>query len=1326
MDIWKHEAEKWRTSEPLTINRLHFPKEALPMVWQIFHESFASMPDDAKIVPEDYPDGIYHTAGNCKFGYIGMNQTRKATEEEEQIVVKFATEFGRLYQRFLDLQKAEAQTREAQIETALERVRARSMGMQKSDELAEVVNVLFKQFEALDFGLFQVLVSIYDPKNSRIEWWSKGLEDIDLPQRNIIPLIDHPFSNDLLERWKNGQEFYSHTLEGANKKSWEDYLFTQTDLKNFPEEVKTRMRSIEKVYLSDAFMKYGSIQAAGPAPLPNDKAIILKRFAKVLDLAYTRMRDLQNAEAQAREARIEVALERVRSKAMAMHKSEDLHAAVAVVFEELDKLNIGVLRVGISVLNRETRSGNVWLTSIDKGKAVQVSGDESFDIHPLLHGAFEAWLRQEDFYYVLEGEDLTQYYKAVEKARFQLPESQMLTSEKGFQRQYCFVAVYNSGGLFAFRETEFPEEAKTVMKRFAGVFDLTYQRFLDLQKAEAQAREAQIELALERVRAMAMAMHSSEDLSATVNVFFKELKILGITPMRCGVGEMHEETHQSDLVFTTADKQGELYELPGKLKHKGHPVIENIYRYWKLQEEYHPVLQGSDINAYYRVIKSQMTLPDFPDYAKHYGNYFYFKEGFFFAWAEKELSEEGLRISRRFTSVLSLTFRRYKDLKEAEAQAREAKIEAALERVRSKAMAMHSSEDLAETIKTFYQQMGLLNLMPRRCGVGLIDKETHVADLTGMISSEQGEAREIAGKIKLSKHPVVQTVYDNWLLQKEYHPVLRGNEIKEYYELIGSQISLQDYPPDSVQYGYFFYFPEGTVYAWSEKEFADDELKIYRRFTSVLSLTYKRYLDLKQAEAQAREATIEAALERVRYRAMAMQTSNDVGEATSTMFDELDILCIETFRCGIAIIKGVELEVWSMGNTGDGRMVKGVGRVVINQHPLWQLFNESVKRKEDFLYYYLAGKEKEDYVKIISTTASYFMSQSNLNFPDLHFQSYNFEEGGIFSFSINPHSEADKAVMKRFTNVFSLTFRRYQDLKQAEAQAKEATIEAALERVRGKAMAMNDSKDLSSTIVIAFAELKKLGITPLRFGVGLIDKETHKAQLYAATSSAAGDGLALIGWILFNGHPVIEHIYESWIKTEDYFPVLEGEQLRSYYELLSSGLSVPKIPDWQNGEKQYGHFFPHPVSCLYAWAYQPFNETDKKILKRFASIIELTFRRYLELQKSEANARDAVRQASLDRVRAEIASMRTINDLEKITPLIWNELTILGVPFIRCGVFIMDEEQQLIHTFLSTPEGKAIGAFHLSYTTPGNIQSVLSNWRKKRSYIDHWKEACVY
>ncbi len=157
---------------------------------------------------------------------------------------------------------------------------------------------------------------------------------------------------------------------------------------------------------------------------------ILERFAGVFDLTYTRFLDLKQAEAQAREAKIEAALERVRSKAMAMHKSDDLNAAVAIVFEELDKLNIGILRCGIGILNTEKRCADVFTTTIaEEGHVVQVVGDESMDIHPLLQGAFEAWLKQEDFSYVLEGENLLAYYRVLTTTNFKLPDSQQIFKE---------------------------------------------------------------------------------------------------------------------------------------------------------------------------------------------------------------------------------------------------------------------------------------------------------------------------------------------------------------------------------------------------------------------------------------------------------------------------------------------------------------------------------------------------------------------------------------------------------------------------------------------------------------------------------------------------------------------------------------------------------------------------------------------------------------------------------------------------------------------------------------------------------------------------------
>src|SRR5678815_4815692 len=61
-------------------------------------------------------------------------------------------------------------------------------------------------------------------------------------------------------------------------------------------------------------------------------------------------------------------------------------------------------------------------------------------------------------------------------------------------------------------------EAHDIFKRLGKVFEQTYTRFLDLQKAEAQAREAQIETALEKVRSRTMAMQKSEELSDTAYI----------------------------------------------------------------------------------------------------------------------------------------------------------------------------------------------------------------------------------------------------------------------------------------------------------------------------------------------------------------------------------------------------------------------------------------------------------------------------------------------------------------------------------------------------------------------------------------------------------------------------------------------------------------------------------------------------------------------------------------------------------------------------------------------------------------------------------------
>jgi signal transduction histidine kinase len=152
--------------------------------------------------------------------------------------------------------------------------------------------------------------------------------------------------------------------------------------------------------------------------------------------------------------------------------------------------------------------------------------------------------------------------------------------------------------------------------------------------------------------------------------------------------------------------------------------------------------------------------------------------------------------------------------------------------------------------------------------------------------------------------------------------------------------------------------------------------------------------------------------------------------------------------------------------------------------------------------------------------------------------------------------------------------------------------------------------------------------------------------------------------------------------------------------------------------RQVEYAATHKYGYIFVIAARPFDE--KEIFVRFSKVFEQTYTRFLDLQKSEERAQAAILEASLERVRAETASMRHAADLERITPMIWKELNILGVPFIRCGVFIVDDNQQLIHTFLSTPDGKAIGSFHLPFGVSNDMKEMVDHWRQKSMYRQHW------
>ena len=280
-------------------------------------------------------------------------------------------------------------------------------------------------------------------------------------------------------------------------------------------------------------------------------------------------------------------------------------------------------------------------------------------------------------------------------------------------------------------------------------------------------------------------------------------------------------------------------------------------------------------------------------------------------------------------------------------------------------------------------------------------------------------------------------------------------------------------------------------------------------------------------------------------------------------------------------------------------------------------------------------------------------------------------------------------------------------------------IEAALEKVRSRTMGMRSSSELSETSTVLFQQLKELNIRAIRTGVGIFDDPNEAMELWVTTGSNTEEVMQVLDYFSLHIHPVFSNIIPARQQQKPFVvTVLRDAQVREYYQTMSTYLSQPQDQGYHHEEFFYSFFFSQ--GTLNVITSQSLSEEECLVMVRFASVFGLIYTRFLDLQKAEGRTLEVLRQSSLERVRAEIASMRTANDLQRITPLVWQELTSLGVPFFRCGVVIIDDQQAIAHMYFSTPEGKSLATLHVPFDISELISNATDHWRAGKVYTTQW------
>ncbi|WP_075352510.1 sensor histidine kinase [Algoriphagus marinus] len=1284
------------------------------------------LPEVVKTMIMNEPQ-VYFEYVNMTHGIIQFVDINPFPANSIPVLKRITSAFEQAYTRFLDIQKAEAQAREGEIELALERVRSRTMAMHQSEELSEVAALLFDQLKILGAQLWTAGFAICKKDEVLVEKWMSSPIPGQMFNHLFVPYNADHGEQRMYDTWKNQEALHSYTQGGKELKDIYDHLMEIPSFKANFQKVIDFGRPLpiwQKNHV--AAYKYGYLLIITEEEF--EEEYIFPRFAKVFEQTYTRFLDLEKAEAQAREAEIQLALERVRARTMAMQKSDELSEVASIMFQKIQELGNKQWTSGFEIWEPDQISSTAWVALPDGSLADPMT--IPFNEDPFFKTILEARQNGETFL-VFESsgkslEDTYKYMSSFSSPKKFFEESENLGFEiPTFQITHC---VFFSFGFLIFITYEPVPEMWGIFKRFAKVFEQTYTRFLDLQRAEAQAREAEIEAALERVRAKTMGMHSSNELLEIVDLLYTELSHLDVALARVVLLTIQKDS--LGMKWWIASPEKEIKTHGFLVPANDLPMTLSMVEAWKNKRvawSYH--LKGKDKKAYDKFLFTKSELAQLPEevqmgmssakqmHVSGYCNNF----GILTTSTLEPLSDSNSNLLARFGMVFEQTYTRFLDLQKAEAQAREAEIQLALERVRARTMAMQKSEELSEAGNVLFQQLHAIGIVAEGSWITLIDPEEDSMTMWVTHHNLSKTPKKVFG----DDHPNFRAEIDAWKSKQESIKIQMPYDdfVKSSKEIFG--IEVVGAPEKPIVYIQHILHGFGFLGASTYEEISEKDLAIYRRFTKVFEQTYTRFLDLKKAEAQSRESQIQLALERVRARTMAMHKSDELIELNAVILQQVRDLGVEIFAAGIHITdpnKPIS-ETW-IGDPVDGQMPRTV--IDHSEDQLLVKMYQGWKSGEKFIIELIEGdKLKNHFQNMAKMIPEQKMFEVLLPPDKLYFHMAYFYYG-FFAFATEKPSPENHDIFTRFAKVFEQTYTRFLDLQKAEAQAREAQIEAALERVRSSAMAMQKSSHLKEVVRVMIENLNALDVETrlceiLLFGNNF---DSWKSWIYV------GSGKDLLDFE-FSGpyfnHPFNEHHKNAFQKGMKYTSyVLEGEDKTSFDKLFDKHMTGSNL----NQLKELVFPIKRTVFSLaflsqgavLVGSDQPLSKEGSSILERFAKVVDFTYTRVEDLQKAEKRTLEAIKQSSLDRVRAEIASMRNTEDLQRITPLIWRELLTLGVPFFRCGLMIVDEKEEKVRFYLSTPDGKPLAALNLDFESNDISTNGVKYWRKQEPYVAHWNQ----
>jgi len=817
---------------------------------------------------------------------------------------------------------------------------------------------------------------------------------------------------------------------------------------------------------------------------------------------------------------------------------------------------------------------------------------------------------------------------------------------------------------------------------------------------EEQNRELEIEGALERVRSVAMGMKKPEDMLDVCKVISQQLSLLNVKEIR---------NVQTAIFY---DEKGfyanyEYYAKHDKLfitdtEFRNHPVAEQFASQMMKgpNEVFIHSFSGKEVRDWLGYQKSTNVFIDSYLETASSLNYYWYSLGPVALGMSTyvPLEENEIDLFKRFRNVFELAYRRYLDIEKAEAQAKEAQIEAALERVRARTMAMHKSEDLGSIALELFRELLKFGGGVNTCGFVLCDRDKTEDEY--WVCWESGIQPPML--IPHTTDPTCINLYKGWEMGEEYYVEEKsGEELKAHFDYLMTVPSVRRVFENWLQMSGRFpsrqrwhaaYFKYGFVFVITDQPYPEEQ--IFKRFAPVFGQAYTRFLDLKKAEAQAKEAKIEAALEKVRARTMGMQRSDELADTAVLLFQQLKLLDVELRGCGFNIWEKDEKTCTAWMSTPVGELMQPFS-LPLTEYPLFIRYYESRKNGEDFWVQETSKKElsaRLGYLSTLPVVGELLTGSPNNEAAIPAFvvdHVVNFSNGNLIFITYKPYPEAHD-IFKRFGKVFDQTYTRFLDLQKAETQAREAQVEAALEKVRSRSLAMHKSDELEQVVTVVNEKLRELGVSMEDRAASMIIFEEGSKDLVQWVASQEHETSSYFRTPYFD-HPIFNDLLEAKEKGVDFFykaytPKVKNSYFRYFFEHSDYKLLPDSTKKWILESEHYAlsiAYAKHSALAIVNLSGKPLSENQNDILKRFSRVFEQSYTRFLDLQKAEAQAKESQIQLALERVRARTMAMHQSAELIEVLTVLMQQLNELKFDIDLTSIHPNFSEQPFIYWMAS-------------------------------------------